>query len=72
TPATEADLAGYNVFRRGQAAADWVKINADLVTTPTYRDEKTAPGHHYTYSVTAVDVRGNESARSEPATELAP
>jgi hypothetical protein len=72
TPSTESDLVGYNVFRRGQPTAVWVRLNPELVTTPTFRDEKIAPGNQYTYSVTAVDVRGNESARSEPATELAP
>jgi hypothetical protein len=71
TPNTEPDLAGYNIYRRGQDSADWVKLNTELVILPTYRDEKIAPGQSYTYSLTAVDLRGNESAHSEPATETA-
>ena len=39
--------------------------------TPTYRDLVTAPGE-YTYAVTAVDLRGNESAKSVEASEKAP
>ena len=64
-PNTDADLAGYNVYRGSQ------KINAELVKTPTYRDAVTASGD-YTYAVSAVDLRGNESAKSAPASEKAP
>ncbi len=70
-PNTEADLAGYNVYRHiAQAAA--VKINADIVRTPAYRDADVAPGAVYFYSVSAVDLRGNESDRSEEAQETVP
>jgi hypothetical protein len=64
-PNTDADLAGYNVYRGG------VKVNTDLVKTPTYRDPVAGPGE-YTYAVTAVDLRGNESAKSATASEKAP
>jgi len=64
-PNTDADLAGYNVYRDGQ------KINTESVKTPTYRDPVSAPGS-FTYSVTAVDLRGNESAKSATASEKAP
>ncbi len=64
-PNTDADLAGYNVYHGG------VKANTELVKTPTYRDPVSAPGD-YTYSVTAVDLRGNESAKSAEAGEKAP
>jgi hypothetical protein len=70
-PVTSRDLAGYNVFRgEGNAAA--VKINNELVKTPSYRDTTVVTGKTYVYSVSAVDVRGNESARSEQATESVP
>jgi hypothetical protein len=70
-PNTEPDLAGYNVYRHeeGQQA---VKINAELVKTPSYRDRGVASGHKYFYSVTAVDLRGNESPRSSEAFESVP
>lgn len=71
TPNTEPDLAGYNVYRRteGQPA---VKINPDLVKTPAFRDTAVQPGTTYFYSVSAVDLRGNESARSQETSESAP
>ncbi len=70
-PVTDADLAGYNVYRHeegGQA----VKINSELVKTPAFRDSNVVAGKKYFYSVSAVDLRGNESARSEEAAESVP
>jgi hypothetical protein len=72
TPDTEADLAGYDVFRLEPGGANWAKINAQLVAAPAFRDENVLPGHIYIYSVSAVDLRGNESARSESASETLP
>jgi hypothetical protein len=70
-PDTDADLAGYNVFRR-EVGNEPVKINSELVKTPAFRDMNVAPGKTYVYSVSAVDVRGNESARAQEASEAVP
>jgi len=70
-PVTDVDLDGYNVYRHEDGAAA-VKVNTELVKTPSYRDVSVASGKSYLYSVTAVDVRGNESARSEEAGETVP
>jgi len=70
-PDTEADLAGYNVFRHEAGAAP-VKINSVLVTSPAFRDTNVASGKTYSYSVSAADVRGNESTRSQEASEAVP
>lgn len=70
-PDTEADLAGYNIFRREQEGQP-VKVNSDLVKAPTFRDTDVLAGHQYVYSVSAIDVRGNQSARSEEASETVP
>jgi hypothetical protein len=70
-PDTEPDLAGYNVYRHEQDGQP-VKLNSDLVKTPTFRDADALSGHQYSYSVSAVDVRGNESAWSEEASEAVP
>lgn len=70
-PDTNADLAGYNVYR-SESGAEPKKLNADPVKSPAFRDESVLPGHEYTYSVSAVDVRGNESRHSEPAEEKVP
>ena len=70
-PVTNADLAGYSVYRR-DGSGSWMKMNSDLVKSPSYRDSAVEPGKTYVYSVTAIDVRGNESARSEEARETVP
>ncbi len=64
TPNLEADLAGYNVYRREPDGA-FRKINQDLLITPIFRDASAQAGRSYFYRVTAVDLTGNESAPSE-------
>ncbi len=72
TPDTDTDLAGYNVYRQQPESAAWTKMNLQLLTTPAYRDTDVVPGKTYTYAVTAVDVRGNESAKSQATSEPVP
>jgi hypothetical protein len=67
-PDSDADLAGYNVYR-SEAGSQPAKLNAEPVKTPAYRDSSVRPGKSYVYSVTAIDVRSNESGRSEEASE---
>jgi hypothetical protein len=71
SPVTDADLAGYNIYRHEEGAAP-IKLNSALVGTPAFRDTNVAPGKTYFYSVSAVDQRGNESARSQEASESVP
>jgi hypothetical protein len=70
-PVTDADLAGYNVYRR-EGDNSPVKLNSELVKSPSYRDSAVASGKSYAYTISAVDVRGNDSARSEEASETVP
>lgn len=70
-PNLENDLAGYNVFRRSEAGT-WEKLNQQLVQVPSFRDENVKPGKKYVYSVSAVDLRVNESPRSAEASETVP
>jgi len=70
-PNTDADLAGYNIYRHEQRGQP-VKINSEPVKTPAFRDTTAVSGKKYFYSVTAVDLRGNESAHSEDASETVP
>jgi hypothetical protein len=70
-PDAEADLAGYNVYRR-EAGGNPVKLSSELVKTPAFRDMNVASGNTYIYSVSAIDVRGNESARSQETSETVP
>jgi fibronectin type 3 domain-containing protein len=44
----------------------------ELVTTPAYSDRVVQSGKRYRYEVTAVDQKGNESARSAPVEATAP
>lgn len=74
-PVTNADLAGYNVFRslaNGNEVTAAIKLNSELVKSPSYRDSEIASGKTYAYSISAVDVRGNESQHSEQASEPVP
>jgi hypothetical protein len=71
SPDTEADLAGYNIFRH-EAGGEPAKLNSEPVKTPAFRDPNVQSGKKYFYSVSAVDERNNESARSEEANEQVP
>jgi hypothetical protein len=71
TPNTEPDLAGYNVYRHRENEQP-VKINSELVKTPRFADPGVQPGMKYFYLVTAVDLRGNESGKSEETSETVP
>lgn len=70
-PNLEPDLAGYNIYRHEQGGEP-ARVNADLVKTPSFRDGGVELGHRYLYAVSAVDARGNESARSEETSEQLP
>ena len=71
TPNTESDLAGYNVFRH-QAGTEPGRLNKELAKTPAFRDGNVQPGQTYFYSISAVDLRGNESPRSPETSEAVP
>jgi hypothetical protein len=60
----DANVAGYAVYRSEQEGVRGIRLNEQLVGSPTYRDTTVAAGRRYFYSVTAVDVEGNESAPS--------
>lgn len=70
-PNTESDVAGYNVWRT-TSTGEPQRINTELVKTPSFRDENVAEGQTYIYAVSAVDLRGNESSRSETTSESVP
>jgi hypothetical protein len=70
-PDSDADLAGYNVYR-WEDDGNPTRINSELAKTPAFRDSNVAAGKIYKYSVAAVDERGNESAHSEEASESVP
>jgi hypothetical protein len=65
---SEQDLAGYRVYRSEREGDKGALVTQDLLLSPAYRDTSVASGHQYWYSVTAVDLSGNESA---PAPQVA-
>jgi len=71
-PDTEVDLAGYNVYRREPGSETSQKINPELVRVPSFRDANVRPGHEYLYSISAVDIRGNQSVPSAEVNERVP
>ncbi|MGA3333223.1 MAG: fibronectin type III domain-containing protein [Terracidiphilus sp.] len=76
-PDTEADLAGYIVYRSELAATGaggaWQRISpTQPAVGPAYHDTNVQPGHAYAYAVSAIDQEGHESARSAEAQETVP
>jgi hypothetical protein len=68
----EPDVVGYNIYRAEDENArpeTWVKLNQELHKTASFRDDRVQVGKKYFYQITAVDAYGNESARSETASE---
>jgi hypothetical protein len=71
-PNTEADLAGYEVYRR-EEQTPWQRISGDQpVIGPAFHDAHVLARHTYRYGVSAVDKGGHESGRSEEAQETVP
>jgi hypothetical protein len=60
----ETDLAGYRVYRSEEEGARGDLLTPELLLTPAYRDNSVAIGHHYWYTITAVDRFNNESLPS--------
>jgi hypothetical protein len=73
SPNNERDLAGYNVYRREpEYSTKPEKINIEVLRGSAFKDTTAKAGHHYAYTITAVDVRNNESKPSQPADERVP
>lgn len=71
-PDTEADLAGYVVYRR-EGNGDWMRISpSQPVVGPAFHDAHVEAGHSYSYAVSAIDQSGHESGRSGAAMETVP
>jgi hypothetical protein len=67
---TEPDLKGYYLYRSVEGGA-WQRVG-ELLEVPAARDPAMESGRRYRYAVSAVDQRGNESARSAPVEITAP
>lgn len=73
---TEADLAGYNLYRSESATGNFSKVNANPIASTigstTYRDDGLKIAQKYYYYVKAVDVAGNESAPTQTLSVVTP
>lgn len=67
-PNTEADFAGYWVYRSG-LDKKFQRLQDRLLTTASIIDKSIEKGQTYFYRVKAVDVKGNESDFSEEVSD---
>jgi hypothetical protein len=70
-PNTEKDIAKYNVYRR-EEGGEAVRIGSVPGTVLSFQDKNVAATHRYFYRVSAVDKRGNESAKSQEESAALP
>jgi hypothetical protein len=66
---SEADLAGYYVYRSDAEDAAGLRLNNEVLPSPAYRDISIVSGRRYFYRVSAIDRAGNESPKS-PAVQI--
>lgn len=69
---TESDIAGYNIYRADSingSADKWVKLNQNIHTTASFKDNNVKVEQEYFYKITAVDTSGNESQPSKVVSE---
>jgi hypothetical protein len=62
-PNMDKDISGYNVYRREENGQS-VRINSVPFAMVSFQDVNVLAAHKYFYCISAVDMRGNESARS--------
>ena len=71
-PDTDADLAGYIVYR-AEDGGEWKRVSGTQpLVGPAYRDAAVEAGHSYRYAVSAIDLTGHESKRSAETGESVP
>lgn len=71
----EKDIAGYNIYRSTDPVIDkakWELLTTKLLRTNTFQDTKVESGKKYYYFLTATDLAGNTSERSDIVSETVP
>ena len=66
----DSDLAGYKVWRKTEGQPDFVCLTQPPIIENTYTDRAVEKNKRYEYAISAVDTRGNESAKSAPVSEI--
>lgn len=67
---TEADLAGYRVWRRMEGESDFKLLTLQPIRANAFSDATVEKNKRYDYAVTALDKAGNESSRSKSVSEI--
>lgn len=70
SPAPEADVAGYNIYRAETSGGPYASIGS--TNALTFTDRFITEGKKYFYVARAVDFSGNESVNSHEASCVAP
>lgn len=65
-PSPEIDTAGYHIYRSA------ARLTRQPVTAPVFTDRDVRRQQQYSYAVSAVDAKGNESGQSAPVTVSVP
>jgi len=61
---TDADLAGYNIYRTTVSGGTYTQLNTTVLTNSNYIDTGPTNGALYHYTITAVDTAQNESDKA--------
>jgi hypothetical protein len=69
---SESDLAGYCVYRTQTPGTNYVRLNASVVTAPSYVDTTAVAGATYYYAVSATNASGLESSKSSEVQAIVP
>ena len=67
---TEADLAGYRVWRRVAGESEFELLTPQPIRGNAFIDARAEKSRGYDYAVTALDKAGNESPKSEIVSEI--
>jgi predicted small lipoprotein YifL len=66
----ERDLAGYKVWRKAQGETEFTLLTPQPIAENSYTDRAIEKGNRYDYAISAADKTGNESPKSEIASEF--
>jgi hypothetical protein len=65
----EKDLLGYNVWRKEEGQGEYIPLTPQPIQENVYNDYAVEMNKRYYYAITAQDIRGNESEKSETVAE---
>jgi len=65
----EKDLLGYNVWRKEEGQGEYIPLTPQPIQENVYNDYAVEKNKRYHYAITAQDIRGNESEKSEAVAE---